>query len=248
MNSFMTKGLSKIIACILVLGITTACAESKQEPAESTVKQLVESKLGSEAKVDSVTKTSYMGLYEVNIGGNIIYTDPEVKYLFAGNIFDAESRQNLTKARLDEINKVAFSDLPLDLAMKQIKGDGSRVIAVFADPNCAYCKRFEKTLEGVNNVTVYTFMYNILSKDSDTKARNIWCSANPTQAWTAWMVDGKTPPAAPASCTNTPNEKVFELGKKLRITGTPTIIFKDGSRIPGAVDAKGLEEKLSQVK
>jgi thiol:disulfide interchange protein DsbC len=198
MNRFFTKALARLITCILVLGMTTACAESKQAPSDDAIKQLVESKLGDNAKVDSVTKTSYMGLYEVNIGGNLLYTDPEVKYIFAGNIFDAQSHQNLTRARMDELNKVVFSDLPLDLALKEVKGDGSRVIAVFADPNCAHCKQFEKSLKDVNNITIYTFMYNILSQDSDAKARNIWCSANKNAAWNAWMVNGKVPPAAPA--------------------------------------------------
>jgi thiol:disulfide interchange protein DsbC len=224
--------------------MATACAESNPE---AKVKQLVESSLGKDAKVDSVIKTPYMGLYEVRSGTNILYTDQEAKYLFVGNILDAKTHQNFTKERLDDLNKVAFSDLPLDLALKKVKGDGSRVIAVFSDPNCGYCKRFEKALQDVDNITVYTFMYNVLSKDSDTKARNVWCSSDRNQAWGEWMLEGKAPAAASANCT-TPNEKVFELGRKLRITGTPTIIFKDGSRVPGAMDAKALEEKLATVK
>lgn len=241
---FLKKWLARSAAIILVLGMTTACAEGNQE---AKVKELVETKLGNNAKVDSVVKTPYLGLYEVRSGNNIIYTDPEVKYLFVGNIIDATTHQSFTKERLDELNKVSFSDLPLDLALKRVKGDGSRVIAVFSDPNCGYCKRLEKTLNEVDNITIYTFMFNILSKDSDVKSRNIWCSANREKAWSDWMVDGKAAAAAPADCAP-PNEKVFELGKKLRITGTPTIFFKDGTRIPGAVDAKGLDEKLATVK
>lgn len=244
MNSFVKKCLSRSLAAALVLVMATACAESNPE---ATVKKLAEERLGTNVKVDSVVKTPYLGLYEIRSGNNILYTDPEVNYLFVGNILDAKSHKNFTKERVDELSKVAFSDLPLDLALKKVKGDGSRSIAVFSDPNCGYCKQFEKTLKQVDNITVYTFLYNVLSKDSDTKSRNIWCSADRNQAWETWMLEGKAPAAAPADCTP-PNEKVLELGKSLRVTGTPTIIFKDGSRVPGAIDAKGLEEKLAAAK
>src|SRR5262249_49181624 len=123
------------------------------------------------------------------------------------------------------------------------KGDGKRVIAVFEDPNCGYCKRFRQTLKEVDNVTIYTFMYNILAEDSAIKSKNIWCSDDRNKAWDEWMLNGKVAPPAPPSCT-TPNDKIFALGHKLRITGTPTIFFADGSRLRGAVDAKTLEGKF----
>ena len=158
-------------------------------------------------------------------------------------------RQDLTKERIDEINKVKFSDLPFESALKQVKGDGKRVIAVFEDPNCGYCKRLRQTtLKEIDNVTIYTFMYNILSEDSFAKSKNIWCAPDKIKAWDDWMIAGKAAPAAPASCTATPNDKVLALGQKLRITGTPAIFFTDGSRIPGAVDTKTLEAKLSSIK
>jgi thiol:disulfide interchange protein DsbC len=121
------------------------------------------------------------------------------------------------------------------------------VIAVFEDPNCGYCKRFRQTLQDVDNVTVYTFMYNILSEDSSVKSKNVWCSADRSKAWDEWMLKGKAAPEAAATCA-TPNQKIYDLGRSLRITGTPTIFFADGSRIPGAIDAKGLEAKLASLK
>lgn len=214
---------------------------------EATIKKLIEPRLGEGAKVESVTKTPYSGLYEVQIDGDVVYTDAKAQYLFIGRVVDSQTYRDFTKEKIQAINKVKFSDLPLDLAIKTVKGNGKRVIAVFEDPNCGYCKRFHKTLQDVDNVTMYTFQYNILAQDSIEKSRNIWCSVNPAKAWNDWMVNGKEAAAAPASC-NAPHDKVLALGKKMKVTGTPTIIFADGSRIPGAIDAKGLEEKFATLK
>jgi thiol:disulfide interchange protein DsbC len=236
--------LLKLAAVLLSLVSLTASA---QNTTEASLKKLIESRLGDNAKVDSITKTPYSGLYEVRLGGDIIYTDAKADYLFVGRIIETKTREDLTKVRVDEINKIKFADLPLDSALKTVKGNGKRVIAVFEDPNCGYCKRFRQTLNEMDNVTVYTFMYNILAEDSFVKSKNIWCSPDKAKAWDDWMLNGKQAAAAPANCT-TPNEKVLELGKKMRITGTPTIFFTDGSRIPGAVDAKTLENKFASLK
>jgi thiol:disulfide interchange protein DsbC len=232
------------VAALMGLTLTTAFAET---PQEANVKKLIEPRLGEGAKVDSVTKTPYSGLFEVRIGSDIVYTDAKAQYLFVGRVIDTKTYEDYTKARIDDISRVKFSDLPLDAAMKQVKGNGKRVIAVFEDPNCGYCKRFRQTLEGIDNVTVYTFMYNILSPDSVAKSKNIWCAADRGKAWDDWMLNGKVPAAAPESCT-TPHEKVLALGRKMQVTGTPTIIFSDGSRVPGAIDAKALEAKFASIK
>jgi len=230
---------------MLGLAAISSHAETAQE---ASIRKAIAPKLGEGATIDSVTKTPYSGLYEVRVGGDIFYTDAQAKYLFVGRVLDAKTTEDYTKARLDEINKIKFSDLPFESAVKTVKGNGKRVIAVFEDPNCGYCKRFRQTtLQEIDNVTVYTFLYNILSEDSAVKSKNIWCAANRNQAWDEWMVKGKAAPAAPESCA-TPNEKIYELGRKLRVTGTPTIFFADGTRIPGAIDAKGLESKLATVK
>lgn len=230
------------LLCGLMLNV--AFAETAQEAA---VRKAIEPRLGPDAKIVSVTKTPYSGLYEIQVNGDIIYTDAKAQYLFVGRIVDTKTYQDYTKARLEDINKVAFSDLPLNLAMKSVKGNGKRVIAVFEDPNCTYCKRFDRNLQDVDNITVYTFLYNILSPDSITISRNVWCAPDRNKAWDDWMLSGKQPPTAPANCS-APHDQVLELGKRMRITGTPTIIFTDGSRVPGAIDAKSLETKLETVK
>lgn len=228
------------LACLI---FTAAYAETAQEAA---VRKAVAPRLGDDAQIQSVTKTPYSGLYEIQVNDDIIYTDAKAQYLFVGRIVDTKTYQDYTKARLDEINKVTFADLPLNLAMKSVKGNGKRVIAVFEDPNCGYCKQFDKTLQGIDNITVYTFLYNILSQDSINKGRDVWCAPDRNKAWDDWMLNGKPAPTAPANCS-TPHDKVLELGKRMKVTGTPTIIFADGSRIPGAIDAKALEAKLNSV-
>lgn len=224
------------------------CVAAFAQAPEAKIKKLLQSRLGTEAPVETVTKTPYSGLYEVKVGNEIIYTDAEARYVFIGRIVDAETSKDVTQARMDELNRVKFSELPLDLAAKSVKGNGKRVIAVFEDPNCGYCKRFRKSLADVKDITVYTFIYPILGEDSAKKARNLWCASDRSKAWDDWMLDGKPAPQAPESCNSTAIDKVVELGKKYRVTGTPTIIFTDGSRIPGAIDAKSLENKLAQVK
>lgn len=235
------------LALLLATGLIASCVGA-ETTVETQIRKSVEPRLGKGVKIDTITKTPYAELYELRVGGDILYTDKKGDYLIVGHVYNAKTSQDLTRDRIDEINKIKFSDLPLDLALKQVKGDGSRVIAVFEDPNCGYCKRLRQTtLKEIDNVTIYTFMYNILSDDSFVKSKNIWCAADRTKAWDDWMIGGKLPPAAPAKC-DTPNDKVLALGQKLKIQGTPAIFFKDGSRIPGAVDLPSLEAKLSSIK
>ncbi len=232
-------------ACLAVLAY--AAEPTAKKPTESELKALIAPRLGEGIKIDSIKPTGYSGLLEVRIGSDIFYTDAKGEYLFMGQVFSTKNMQNLTKDRVDEVSKIKFSDLPLADAIKTVKGDGKRVLAVFEDPNCGYCKRFRKTLTEVDNVTIYTFVYPILSEDSNVKAKNIWCSEDNKVALEDWMVRGKQAATAAEDC-KTPVDKVTALGRKLKINGTPTVFFADGSRIPGAVEAKGLEQKFAAVK
>jgi len=233
------------LAVLLATALLASCVDA-QNTVEANIKKALEPHLGG-AKIESVKETPYGGLYEVRVAGDILYTDKKGEFLVIGQVYDVKSSRNLTRERIDDINKIKFSDLPLEMALKQVKGDGKRTIAVFEDPNCGYCKRLRQTtLNEIDNVTIYTFMYNILSQDSFTKSKNIWCAPNRNKAWDDWMINGKLPPAAPAACES-PNDKVLALGQKLRITGTPAIFFSDGTRIPGAIDLKSLEAKLDSL-
>lgn len=195
-------------------------------------------------EIVAVVPTRFAGIYEVQIGTDVLYTDAEVNYVLQGSLIDAKSRVDLTAARLEELSRVEFSSLPLELAVKQVKGDGSRRIAVFEDPNCGYCKRLHQTLQSVDNVTVYTFLFPILSPDSTVKARNIWCAEDRAATWKAWMLEGKTPPDL--TC-ETPIETTLALGRKLQVQGTPAIFFADGSRVNGALPLDALTRKLDSV-
>jgi thiol:disulfide interchange protein DsbC len=229
-------------AVALAASTLAAHAETAQETA---VRRLLQPRLSD--TIDSVTRTPYLGLFEVRTGTEIVYTDANARYLLNGSIVDARTSHDYTRERQEVLSRIAFADLPLDAALKQVKGDGKRRIAIFEDPNCGYCKHLRETLKAMDNVTVYTFMYNILSPESATISRNIWCTANAPQAWDDWMLAGKAAPDAPASC-KAPNDQVLAFGQKIRINATPTLFFADGTRVAGAMDAKSLESRLSMVK
>ena len=221
----------------------TAEPQHAETADEARVHKLVEPRMGANVKVDAVSKTAYGGLYEVRTGGDIFYTDANARYMFVGKVVDLSTLQDLTRARVDELAAIRFADLPLEMAIKTVKGKGQRVMAVFEDPNCPYCRKLHETLRGIDNVTVYTFLLNILSDDSAAKAKNIWCAPDRAQAWQQWIQDAKQAPAAPAACP-TPNEQVLALGRKLHVQGTPTIYFADGTRSGSGFDVATLEARL----
>ncbi|WP_374584490.1 DsbC family protein [Pseudoduganella sp.] len=235
------------LALVVATTMLMSCADAQNAKEEAQLRKALAERLG-DVKIDSIKKTPYADLYEIRVGGDIRYTDKTGSYLMVGHIFDLKTSQDLTQARIDDINKINFDELPKELALKTVKGNGKRVMAIFEDPNCGYCKRFRQTtLATLDNVTVYTYMYNILSPDSFTKSQNIWCSADRNKAWDDWMLAGKAAPAAPSGCTS-PNDKVLALGQKININGTPAIFFADGSRIAGAVDQRTLEAKFATIK
>jgi len=186
------------------------------------------------------------GLYEVNLGAQIVYSDATGDYLVLGDIVDAKTRKNLTEARLAETNRIDFASLPFANAVKVVKGNGSRKMAVFSDPNCPYCKQLETTLKSIDNVTVYTFLYPVLSPDSAVKSKSIWCSSDRAKAWESWMQDRQAPTAA-GTCDTAAIDKNLALGHAMNVDGTPTIFLADGRRLPGAVPADRLDKELSAV-
>lgn len=212
---------------------------------EAAVRKTMEGKLGT--KVDSVVKSGYLGLYEVYANGEVVYTDEKGTAIIAGPLIDGNTMKNITAERMKSLTAIKFSDLPFDNAFKQVLGDGKRVVATFLDPNCAYCKRLVKDLQSLKNVTIYTFLLPILSQDSVNKSNQIWCSADKNREWTAWMIDGKTPSSA-GNCNTAAVTKNQEFARKLMITGTPTLFFGDGERVPGYIPLSQIEQKLNQVK
>jgi len=213
---------------------------------EAEIRKTIEAKFGG--KVESVTKAGYLGLYEVFAEGSIFYTDEKATAIVAGGqLIDAKTMKNMTEERMRKLTAIRFSDLPLERAIKQVRGDGKRVLATFEDPNCGYCKRLAKDLLKLDNVTVYTFLYPILSEDSVKKSRQIWCASDRAKAWNEWMVDSRAP-SGRDDCDTSAIVRNQEFGRKLNITGTPTIFFADGERVPGAMPLARIEQKLTQAK
>jgi thiol:disulfide interchange protein DsbC len=233
--------LKKLWPLALMLGFSVGASAD-----EADVKKIMEGKLGT--KVESVTKAGYLGLYEVYADGTIFYTDEKVTAFIAqGPLIDAKTMKNVTQERMNKLTAIKISDLPLDRAIKHVRGDGKRMLVTFEDPNCGYCKKLAKDLLKLDNSTVYIFLYPILSEDSVRKSKQIWCASDRAKAWNDWMVDGKAPPVKD-SCDTTAVTKNQEFGRKLNITGTPTMFFANGERVPGFMPVERIEEKMAQIK
>lgn len=198
-------------------------------------------------EVRHIAKTGYFGLYEVMFDDQMVYVDPKVDYVIVGSIYDAKAKVNLTERRTRELNRIAWSELPLNLAMKKVKGNGTRKLAVFSDADCPFCARLEQTLKDVDDVTIYTFLYPIdqLHPDAARKSRLIWCAPDKVKAWDEFFASGALP-GNPGDCEN-PIAATAALGQKLKVTATPTLVFADGSIIPGALPAASLETELARA-
>ena len=212
---------------------------------ESTIRKTLAERIPQMGKIDEVRPTAMQGLYEVRIGTDVFYTDAKGNYVIQGELIDTKARRNLTEDRINKLTAVDFSELPLKDAFTIVRGDGKRKVAVFEDPNCGYCKRFERDLQNVDNITVYLFLYPILSPDSAEKSRNVWCAKDRVAAWQDMMVREKVPAAA--SCDTAAIQRNLAFGRKHKITGTPTLIFANGSRVPGAISAQEVEKRLAEV-
>jgi thiol:disulfide interchange protein DsbC len=235
---------------ILQLLAATVCTallgtSSFAQDAES-VKAALKAKM-PEAPVESVRKIPYGNLYEGTAGGEIFYTDDKVSFVLIGTLLDTKTKENVTDARMKQLNAVKFADLPFDSAIKIVRGNGSRKVAIFADPNCGYCKRFERDLLGISDVTVYTFLYPILSPDSLDKSKAIWCSSDKGKTWIDYMTKN-TSIAGDGKCNTAAIDRTLAFGKEKNIRGTPTIIFEDGDRVPGAMPIAQFEKKLGGQK
>ena len=215
-------------------------AASSADPAVAAVKERFHQRF-PDLDVGRVSATPY-GLYEVQVGMNMVYTDAKVGWVLEGHLIDAMTRRDLTKASIQSLSNIAFDQLPLNLAIKKVQGNGKRRVAIFEDPNCGYCKQLRHTLLKVDNVTIYTFLYPILAPDSADKSTAIWCAKDPANAWDDWMLRGKMP-AANAPC-KAPLDKLLALGRKLMVTGTPTLYFADGTHISGALPLDMLQARL----
>jgi len=212
---------------------------------EDDIRKTLTERFANLPKIDEVRPTPMPGIWEVRMGTELMYSDAKGTYLLQGVMIDTATRRNLTEERVDKLTAIDFASLPLKDAIVWKNGNGKRRIAVFADPNCGYCKRLEKDLVNVKDVTVYTFVIPILGGDSPEKSKSIWCAKDNTTVWRNWMVDGNAPARVMGQCDASAIERNSALAKKHRVTGTPAIVFEDGSRAPGAIPAAEIERRLA---
>ena len=229
-------------------GLLLASSVLAQAQPEAAIRKNLAERLPNIPPIDEVSRTPMRGLYEVRIGQDIVYTDAEANFIVQGNLIDTRSRKNLTEERLEKLNAIAFDSLPLADAFTLVRGDGSRKLAVFEDPNCSFCKRFERDIQKLNNVTIHLFVLPILGPDSTEKSRNVWCAKDRAKAWTELMTADKAPPRAAASCDSTALDRNVEFARKHHINGTPTLLFANGRRVPGAVPAAQVEQMLAEAR
>ncbi|NMM13629.1 MAG: DsbC family protein [Rhodoferax sp.] len=229
---------------LLAATLVAAFSVSAQE---ATIRKNLGERIPQLKKIDEVTKSPMPGLFEIRVNGtDIFYTDAEGNFLVQGNLIDTKQRRNLTEERIDKLTAISFDSLPIKDAFTIVRGNGKRKLAVFEDPNCGYCKRFEHDLQKVDNVTIHMFLYPILSADSAEKSKHIWCAKDKAKSWQDWMVRDQLPKAA--SCDSAAIERNVELGRKYKITGTPTLVFVDGTRVPGAISTAQVEKHLTDAK
>jgi thiol:disulfide interchange protein DsbC len=212
---------------------------------EDEIRKTLTERFANLPKIDEIRQTPMPGVWEVRIGTDIMYSDAKGTYLLQGSMIDTATRRNLTEERVDKLTAIDFASLPLKDAIVWKNGNGKRKIAVFADPNCGYCKRLEKDLINVKDVTVYTFVIPILGGDSPEKSKSIWCAKDNTKVWRDWMIDGTAPARLMGQCDATAIERNSALAKKHKVTGTPAIVFEDGTRAPGAIPAAEIEKRMA---
>ena len=233
-----------VMVLVLVSAASVVSAASPGSPAGEAEMDARLKELYPSTRITAVRPSEVSGLYEVTMGRNVAFTDPTGRYFVFGHLFDMKEQKDLTAQRLSDINRIDFSQLPVQDAIKTVRGDGSRKLAVFSDPDCPYCKGLEGELAKLDNVTVYTFLYPLdgLHPEAKGKSERIWCASNRAKAWSEFMTMGKLPNGPKCA---TPIERIIQLAGSLGINGTPTLILQDGSLIPGAASAAEIERRLA---
>ena len=234
----------KRLAAIVTLGLVLGNAWAQGQ--EATIRKNLSERIPQIPKIEEISRTPMAGLFEVRLSTNeIYYSDAEGNFLIQGSLIDTKSRRNITEEREAKLSAIDFNTLPLKDAITLVRGNGKRKLAVFEDPNCGYCKRFERDLAKIDNVTVYLFLMPVLGPNSVEKSRNVWCAKDPGAAWTNLMQKDTQP--ATAQCNTAAIERNIEFGRKHKITGTPTLIAQDGSRVPGAINTAQIEKLLADA-
>ncbi len=245
-----TRHAFKVLFLLLAIALSNAsfaqwANTSPPLTPEQKIKQGLQARFGERVHIDNLRKTAHMNLYEFRVNGQMAYTDEKLSYIFIGNLIDGSSMQSLSEARMAELDRIAFDTLPLHLALKTVRGNGKRKLAIFEDPNCGYCKMFQKEIRSLDNITIYSFIYPVLGPDSVAKSRRILCSANPAQAWQEWMLYGRMPDNK-GDC-KTALEQIAKFGQDNNIASTPTFFIASGERYAGALEIEKLEQMFKAL-
>ncbi len=239
----MKKTLVATTAALLAFTALQAGAD------EAEIRSKLSQRMPNLPKIESVQPTAMPGLYEVLVaGGDILYADEHGEYVIHGELLQTKSARNLTEERLGKLNQIDFNSLPLQDAVVWKVGTGKRRMAIFSDPNCGYCKRLEREIQQLKDVTVYTFLIPILGGDSPQKVQNIWCSKDAMQTYRDWMLNNVVPPRFMGMSCNTPADRNKTLARKLRVEATPAMFFESGARIRGAAQLAEIERNLAAGK
>ena len=244
--SYIYKKLHLVLHALVLLMLLCLGTTVLAQGHEAVIRKNLSERIPQIPRIEEITRSPMAGLYEIRLSTNeIYYSDAEGNFLIQGSLIDTKSKRNLTEEREAKLSAIDFASLPFKDAITIVRGNGKRKLAVFEDPNCGYCKRFERDLAKVDNITIYLFLYPILGDDSVTKSRNVWCSKDPVGAWTQVM--SKDQPLPNANCNTAAVDRNVEFGRKFKITGTPTLIAQDGSRVPGAINTMQIEKMLSDA-
>jgi thiol:disulfide interchange protein DsbC len=231
-----------VAATTLAICMTSALSQGH----EATIRKNLSERIPQIPKIEEITPTPLAGIYELRLSTNeIYYSDAAGNYLIQGNLIDTKSKRNLTEERESKLSAIDFNALPLKDAIVIVNGNGKRKLAVFEDPNCGYCKRFERDLARVDNVTVYLFLLPVLGPGSVEKSRNVWCAKDPVTTWRDLMTRDINP--ANAQCNTAAIDRNLDFARKYKITGTPTLIAQDGARVPGAINTAQIEKLLADA-
>mgnify|MGYP000169731025 CR=1 FL=1 len=234
----------KRLAAIVTLGLVLGNAWAQGQ--EATIRKNLSERIPQIPKIEEITPTPLAGIYELRLSTNeIYYSDAQGNFLIQGNLIDTKSKRNLTEEREAKLSAVDFNALPVKDAITIVHGNGKRKLAVFEDPNCGYCKRFERDLAKIDNVTVYLFLMPVLGPASVEKSRNVWCAKDPAAAWVNLMQKDIAPAAA--QCNTAAIDRNLDFGRKYKITGTPTLVAQDGTRVPGAINSTQIEKLLADA-
>jgi thiol:disulfide interchange protein DsbC len=240
--------LQRLIPIALGCTLLSVSSFAAEKADIAAIQKTLESRY-PDVRVIDVMPGPLPGLYEVFMGDSIVYSDATGDRLFVGSLMDTKTKQDLTQERVDARNTIDFATLPFARAIKVVKGNGKRQLAVFSDPDCPYCQRLERELSKMNDVTIYTFLFPIdeLHPDATPKSRAIWCAPDRTATWLQWMTERKPPPPK-SECKDDPVAELQALGQKLHVGSTPTLYLADGRRVVGAKSAAELDALLNESK